>query len=134
MNDAGDSRGVVGLIRLKFAALQRLAHRLAFCQSVPNGIGLITVGNDELSVQLENGYMTVSATQGLDKDKKNKKGRIFHCGWIKSFCFDSVFGFRENTIAAVGAAAHDEICSNGILVIGAAAQDDPSSGICIGFQ
>ena len=31
---------------------------------------------DELSVQLENGYMTVSASKGLDKDEKNKKGRI----------------------------------------------------------
>ncbi|HIS25744.1 MAG TPA: Hsp20/alpha crystallin family protein [Candidatus Pullilachnospira intestinigallinarum] len=29
---------------------------------------------EELSVQLENGYLTISASKGLDKDKKNKKG------------------------------------------------------------
>ena len=31
---------------------------------------------DELNLQLENGYLTVSAAKGLDKDEKSKKGRI----------------------------------------------------------
>ena len=31
---------------------------------------------DELSISLENGYLTVAASKGLDKDEKNKKGRI----------------------------------------------------------
>ena len=30
---------------------------------------------DEVSVQLENGYLTISAAKGLDKDEKDKKGR-----------------------------------------------------------
>lgn len=30
---------------------------------------------DEVQVQLENGYLTISAEKGLDKDKKDKEGR-----------------------------------------------------------
>ena len=30
---------------------------------------------DEIQVQLEDGYLTVSAEKGLDKDEKDKKGR-----------------------------------------------------------
>ena len=30
---------------------------------------------DEVNVQLEDGYLTVSAAKGLDKDEKDKKGR-----------------------------------------------------------
>ena len=30
---------------------------------------------DEIEVQLENGYLTVSATKGLDKDEADKKGK-----------------------------------------------------------
>ena len=30
---------------------------------------------DEISVQLEDGYLTVSASKGLDKDEEDKKGR-----------------------------------------------------------
>ena len=31
---------------------------------------------DELNLRLENGYLTVSAAKGLDKDEKSKKGKI----------------------------------------------------------
>ena len=30
---------------------------------------------DEIEVQLENGYLTVSAAKGLDKDEADKKGK-----------------------------------------------------------
>ncbi len=30
---------------------------------------------DEISVELENGYLTISAAKGLDKDEKDKKGK-----------------------------------------------------------
>ena len=30
---------------------------------------------DEIHAQLENGYLTISASKGLDKDEKDKKGR-----------------------------------------------------------
>ena len=31
---------------------------------------------DELTLSLENGYLTVNAAKGLDKDEKDKKGRL----------------------------------------------------------
>ena len=31
---------------------------------------------DEIKLSLENGYLTVSAAKGLDKDEKDKKGRF----------------------------------------------------------
>ncbi len=31
---------------------------------------------DEISLALENGYLSVSANKALDKDEKNKKGRV----------------------------------------------------------
>ncbi len=31
---------------------------------------------EELSISLENGYLSVAASKGLDKDEKNRKGRI----------------------------------------------------------
>ena len=30
---------------------------------------------DEISIELENGYLTVSAAKGLDKDEEDKKGK-----------------------------------------------------------
>lgn len=30
---------------------------------------------DEIKVQLDNGYLTISAAKGLDKEEKNKKGK-----------------------------------------------------------
>ena len=30
---------------------------------------------DEISVQLDNGYLTISAAKGLDKDEQDKKGK-----------------------------------------------------------
>jgi HSP20 family molecular chaperone IbpA len=31
---------------------------------------------DEISLSLENGYLTVNAAKGLDKDEKDKKGKL----------------------------------------------------------
>ena len=31
---------------------------------------------DELNIRLENGYLTVTAAKGVDKDEKDKKGRL----------------------------------------------------------
>ena len=39
-------------------------------------IDLPGIKKDELEISLENGYLTVSASKGLDKDEKDKKGRL----------------------------------------------------------
>ncbi len=31
---------------------------------------------DEIEIMLENGYLSISASKGLDKDEKNKKGKV----------------------------------------------------------
>ena len=46
---------------------------------------------DEISVELENGYLTISAAKGLDKDEKDKKGKYIrrerYAGAMqRSFC------------------------------------------------
>ena len=33
---------------------------------------------DEINAKLENGYLTISAAKGLDKDEKDKKGKYIH--------------------------------------------------------
>ena len=33
---------------------------------------------DEINAQLDNGYLTISAAKGLDKDEKDKKGKYIH--------------------------------------------------------
>ena len=39
-------------------------------------IDLPGFAKDEIGLQLENGYLTVSAAKGLDKDKTDKKGKL----------------------------------------------------------
>jgi HSP20 family molecular chaperone IbpA len=34
---------------------------------------------DEISLELENGNLTVTAAKGLDKDEKDKKGKLIRC-------------------------------------------------------
>ena len=34
---------------------------------------------DELTLRLENGYLTVSAAKGLDEEHKDKKGKVIRC-------------------------------------------------------
>ena len=34
---------------------------------------------DELTLHLENGYLTVSAAKGLDEEHKDKKGKVIRC-------------------------------------------------------
>ena len=33
---------------------------------------------DQIDLQLQNGYLTITATKGVEEDEKNKKGKIVH--------------------------------------------------------
>ena len=44
-------------------------------QSYEMDIDLPGFKKDEVNVELENGYLTISAAKGLDKDEKDKQGR-----------------------------------------------------------
>ena len=65
---------------------------------------------DEISIQLKDGCVTISAAKGLDKDEKDKKGNYirrerYACGMSRSFYVGK--GVTENDIHAK--------CENGIL-------------------
>ena len=42
-------------------------------------IDLPGFSKDEINLELKDGYLTVSAAKGLDKDDTNKKGKIIRC-------------------------------------------------------
>ena len=60
-------------------------HRRRYCRN-PDSLDIADAGyevdidlpgfkKDEISIELENGYLTVSAAKGLDKDEEDKKGK-----------------------------------------------------------
>lgn len=58
---------------------------------------------DQISLNLENGYLTVCATKGMDKEEKNEHERVIrqerYCGTMqRSFYVDS--GLTEDDISA----------------------------------
>ena len=48
---------------------------------------------DEVSAKLENGYLTISAAKGLDKDEQDKKGH--HCCRKYSQQLPAIFCFQQ---------------------------------------
>ena len=46
---------------------------------------------DEISVEIEDGYMTVSASKGLDKDEEDKKGRLLRQERYAGVCSRSFY-------------------------------------------
>ena len=46
---------------------------------------------DEINAQLENGYLTISASKGLDKEEKNKEGKYIrrerYAGAMRRSCY-----------------------------------------------
>ena len=57
------------------------------------------------------------------------EGRIDHLALVESLCTDAVFGDFEDAVAAVFAAAHDEVGNDSLCIVLAAAQNDAAAGI-----
>ena len=58
---------------------------------------------DEVSVDVRNGYMTISAAKGLDKDEDDKHGRVIRQERYAGSCSRSFYvgdGLTENDIQA----------------------------------
>ena len=58
---------------------------------------------DEISAHLENGYLTVSAAKGLDKDEKDKEGRYIRRERYSGSCSRSFYvgdGVKQEDIKA----------------------------------
>ena len=59
---------------------------------------------------------------------------VLHPGGVRRLGTDAVRLLREDAVAAVGAAAHDEIDGYGRLAVRRHAQHDPTAGIGIAPQ
>jgi len=117
-NDAADTRGVVWSIRLEAASVQSIFKCAACCDVVTDRVSLIAVSYDKLVVDLS--YRVI-----------DDKAWINHLGWIKSLGADAVISCRENSVAAVFASAHDEVCYCRLIAGWCAAQNDATAWICV---
>ena len=121
MHDTGNSRCIVGAVRLEFSAAQGLLKGQLFVHSLVDSICLVTVGHDGLVTK--DTYRCVDDQTG-----------IFQFGRIESLGTDSLSFCHEHTIAAVGASSHDEISGHGIFTVSRTSDHDTSAGISIAFQ
>ena len=64
---------------------------------------------DEISVQLNNGYLTISASKGLDKDEQDKKGKYIRKERYTGTCNRSFYVGDEVTQDDIKAAFKDGV-------------------------
>ena len=101
---AGNTGSIVGGIGLKAAAAQSIRKRLTTEQAVAYGIGLIAVGDDR---------PLFNHTNGVIDDQRG----ILYFILIIGFGPDPVFRLLKDAVAAVFAAAHNEVCKNRFSVV-----------------
>ena len=116
MEQAGDAWGVVVGVGLKLTGAQRLGKDLALQQPIPDGVGLVAVGDHSVVPHDADGVV-------------DDEGGVHHLTFVIGPGADAVLGGLKDPVAAVFAAPHDEIGDDGLLVIGGAAQDDASAGV-----
>ena len=74
---------------------------------------------DEINISLENGYLTVSAAKGLDKDENDKKGRVIRR--------ERYAGSMQRSFYVGSALTHEDITAkfeNGVLKLGIPKKDE----------
>ena len=64
---------------------------------------------DEITAKLENGYLTVTAQKGLDKDEQNKEGQYIRREWYTGSCSRTFYIGDEIDENAVSAKFEDGI-------------------------
>ena len=121
LDEAGDTGRPVGAVGFELAGAQSLLQRLAALHKVADGIGLVTVGNDEAATDL---------TDGMIDDQAG----IGQLGGVECLGTDAVGFLDKDAVAAVDAAAHDEVGSHRGLAVGQDAQHDAAAGIGIGSE
>ena len=116
LHHAGDAGGPVGAVGLELSGVQGVAVAVALGDVVPDGVGLVAVGHHQQAVgQQPDGVV-------------DNQGGVGHFGLVEGLCPDAVLGVFKNSVAAVFAAAHDEI-GDDRLVVGRAAHDDAPAGV-----
>ena len=59
---------------------------------------------------------------------------VLHLGGVRRLRADAVRLLREDAVAAVGTAAHDEVDGHGRFPVRRLAQHDPPAGVGVGAQ
>ena len=116
-----DPGGEVGGIRLKAPLGQGAVKAHSGNQSLVNGVGLVAVGDDQ------------AASEPADGSVNDKPG-VFYFACVKGLGVDNAVPLGKDPVAAVGAAAHDEIGSDSVLAVGALSDDDSPAGVGIPLQ
>ena len=112
---------IVGTVRFKFTASERLLQAQPLFQSLINGIRLISISNNRI------------LSQHPHRRIYDQTG-ILQLGRVKGLGPDA-FSFRhKDTVAAVRAPSHNKVCGHGVFSVPGTAYNDPSPGICIAFQ
>ena len=123
VHHSGDAGGVVGLVRLKGAGAQSIGEALALAHLVKDGVGLVTVGYD------------MGLTEGQHGVIDDKAG-VLELGRVGSHGADAA-ALRhrvEDAVAAVLAAAHDEIADEHLTAIRSLCHRDAAAGVLVRSQ
>ena len=121
VHHAGDAGGIVGAVGLIAPGAQGVDVALARQQAVPDGVGLVPVGDHR--------HLPHPAHRVVDD-----KGGVHHLALVIGPGADTVPGGLKDAVTAVPAAAHDEVDDDRLLAIGGAAQDDATAGVGVSLQ
>ena len=121
IHQAADARGKVGAVRLEGAGAEGFFKSFALSHQVVDGIGLVAVGDDGLVAHYADGGI-------------NDQAGIRQFGRIEGLGADAAAIGNKDPVAAVFAAAHDEVGGDGFAAVLAAAQNDAPAGVGGAFQ
>jgi len=116
VKDTGDAGCPVGTIGLESALAEALCKNLASQNAVSDGVSLVAVGHNEIGTDLADGM--------IDYERG-----IHHLALIESLGADAVLGSLKNAVAAVFAAAHDEVDNNALAAVSGLAKHNAAAGI-----
>ena len=114
--NAGNPGRPVGAVVLKLTGAQGSFPALALSKEFPDGVGLVTVGDDQ-------------ATPGFPDGMVDDQVGILHEGRVVGLGADAVRLLDEHTVPGVDAAAHNEIGGDGVLTVRGHAQHDAPAGV-----
>ena len=123
VHHSGDAGGVVGLVRLKGAGAQGVGKALAPAHLVKDGVGLVAVGDDMGLAEGQHGVID-------DEAGVLELGRVGSHGADAAALRHRV----EDTVAAVLAAAHDEIADEHLTAIRGLCHGDAAAGVLVRGQ
>ena len=121
VNETGDTRGIVGCIRLEFPCPQGLFKSFPCLHQIIHGICLVTIGN--------NGVISQNTHRCIDD-----KAGVYHLGRVKCLCPDAGTVLYKDTVAAVFTSSHNKVCGDSVVSVFRSAEDNASARIGILLQ